>query len=582
MVLLIEGKGVIMRNFLKKTLLCILSACIVLVSTEAMYVKAESMTPYQSVSEVDSAVSTNEENTIVIPRGIAELFERFGYSEDEIIEMIRIKANLSESATLVIEGSDDSSDEEEQPEAGPNIRDVSAVKPDTGSNQNNARTDSVQTDNKTSDYVGSSQNKNSFSSAMASFGQYGKYYSKISESNEITDGFAGVAYENVRDMLIDDLTKLGTDEELVSEYFFGKGFSTRYRDKLSSINHTINKYKSQEELLKTGNLTDVSIDDFISKSSYKNAVGQAKLFDGIGLVFTGVNVFLTLQEISSYCDDIVNDNYYNEKTFTRGLEKTLLFAGLGMDMVSLGLLVTGVACPPLAVISLITSLGIAVVHNQTFADLANNSNSLGEFLSNLFAYFFFNRKQANSVGVYKPNIYIYNALGKDIYVKMVKPELLTKTIPDYSGGWNVKATGNDSRLLGEDGEEYGYLFYESKTNRSLFQEKEGFSITRGNRASIFENILKEYGFNETEIADFVEFWDEKLDKDKDYVMYPQYTEAVDIAMPVKITPYPEGIVRMWFAFVEDTGQEYESPEIAPFSHEGYCVIEWGGMIFSTR
>ena len=70
-----------------------------------------------------------------------------------------------------------------------------------------------------------------------------------------------------------------------------------------------------------------------------------------------------------------------------------------------------------------------------------------------------------------------------------------------------------------------------------------------------------------------------LEADKDYIMYPQYTETVDKAMEVNITQAPENIVRIWFVFEEYDGQEYEEEVIVPFTREGYTVVEWGGMVF---
>lgn len=54
-----------------------------------------------------------------------------------------------------------------------------------------------------------------------------------------------------------------------------------------------------------------------------------------------------------------------------------------------------------------------------------------------------------------------------------------------------------------------------------------------------KELLTSYGFNEKETKDFIEFWDNKLEKDKDYIMYPQYTGTVNKAMPIRINPVPK-------------------------------------------
>lgn len=115
----------------------------------------------------------------------------------------------------------------------------------------------------------------------------------------------------------------------------------------------------------------------------------------------------------------------------------------------------------------------------------------------------------------------------------------------------------------------------------MFQTEEGFTVYAGDRESQFRSILEAYGLNEREIRDFIEFWDQKLDEDTDYRMYPQTTELVDAAMPIAVEGLePDEYFRIWFCFQPVDGSEPEPhmPEIRPASHEGTALIEWGGMI----
>lgn len=182
--------------------------------------------------------------------------------------------------------------------------------------------------------------------------------------------------------------------------------------------------------------------------------------------------------------------------------------------------------------------------------------------------------QGSGVGVYKPNIYLYPAEETEVQVSFRLPDLLTKTIPEYGTGWKVKACPDGS--LTAEGQEYGFLFYESETYPHYWQQEEGFVIPAENREAVFRRILTGYGLNETEIRDFCEFWCEKLDADTSYAMYPQLTEAVDAAMPADITPAPDTVVRLWFAFSPDqTPESTAVPEAVP--RKGFTVIEWGGL-----
>ena len=103
------------------------------------------------------------------------------------------------------------------------------------------------------------------------------------------------------------------------------------------------------------------------------------------------------------------------------------------------------------------------------------------------------------------------------------------------------------------------------------------------REEQFGKILEAYGFNDSEIQDFTEFWCEKLDQTCDYMMYPQGTETVDLAMPLQIIPEPESVERMWFAF-EKCGEQGEesirTEQLTPFGRGEYAVVEWGGLILN--
>jgi len=189
-------------------------------------------------------------------------------------------------------------------------------------------------------------------------------------------------------------------------------------------------------------------------------------------------------------------------------------------------------------------------------------------------------KLPNLNNVYKPNIYIYSQETRNVEVTFGAPELLTTTIPEYGSGWSVTADEN-GRLTDETGQTWDYLFYESVTDPSLFQTESGWRIPADTRKETFETILSDLGFNEQEIADFTEFWTEKLEEGTDYIMYPQSTETVDQAMPMTVTDEPESVERIWFVFAEDDGSQIEEPVGYALTRGGedcpYYVIEWGGL-----
>lgn len=182
---------------------------------------------------------------------------------------------------------------------------------------------------------------------------------------------------------------------------------------------------------------------------------------------------------------------------------------------------------------------------------------------------------ANDIHVYKPNIYLYPEKTENVTVTFNHPTALTVTDPIYpNNGWNVIAHP-DGAFNAENGE-YSFLFYEASTSESYYQTNSGFVIPADCRAEIFTEILKGYGLNEREIKDFNEFWCEKLELYCDYAMYPQLTETIDAAMPVNISPAPDSVLRIWFAFVKN---DIPSEEAVPseFVRDGFTVVEWGGF-----
>lgn len=194
-------------------------------------------------------------------------------------------------------------------------------------------------------------------------------------------------------------------------------------------------------------------------------------------------------------------------------------------------------------------------------------------------------KVPNGVNAYKPNIYLYGPAGMETTVTFDRPELLTKVIPDYSGRWRT-VIGADGSLYvnGMSDEEPGlsYLFYESDCDEFLMQTEKGWLIPAEEREAMFRTILQTYSFNERETEDFVNYWVEKLEPGVDYVMFPQDTDTVDLAMPVSLSgDIPEEIRRIWFYFLpaDAAGDAVETPtEIVPIRRRTSTMVEWGGVL----
>lgn len=178
--------------------------------------------------------------------------------------------------------------------------------------------------------------------------------------------------------------------------------------------------------------------------------------------------------------------------------------------------------------------------------------------------------------VLKPNIYLYPIKTENVTVTFEYPENVTESIPYYnpSAGWQVKVTP-----FGEIDGKYSFLFYEANVLRQFFQKNNGWTIPTSGRPEKFTEILNLYGFNQMEKDDFIEFWNEKLEKDKVYIAYPQETRILNNAMPVEIEPGPDSVHRIWFYFIEAGDRQALTPGISEvITRKGFTAVEWGGMV----
>ncbi len=256
------------------------------------------------------------------------------------------------------------------------------------------------------------------------------------------------------------------------------------------------------------------------------------------------------------------------------MELTILTAEFGIAAFSV--IGMSIGFPYGMILSLVLDLLLDMIRRGFFDDLLLSNHLLDQDAFDRQRY-----KLPDGTNVYKPNIYIYSQEEREVAVTFEEPRLLTATIPEYGDGWKV-TVHEDGRLTDDSGLTYDYLFYESITEPSIFQTQAGWRISADTRKAQFEEILYDLGFSHQECADLTEFWTEKLEQDVDYIMYPQETRLVDLAMPMAIEEAPKSTERIWFVFVEDDGRQAEVPEGYELSRGGqdcpYYVIEWGGLI----
>ncbi len=177
-----------------------------------------------------------------------------------------------------------------------------------------------------------------------------------------------------------------------------------------------------------------------------------------------------------------------------------------------------------------------------------------------------------SVG--KPNIYLYSDRDLTARVRLFPETAITASDPPYKPGLGWKAEIRNGSLNGKG----DFLFYEANGHDSGWQKEEGYIIRGAYREQDMASMLGEYGFNEKETDEFIEYWACHLAGDRDYVLYPQETDAVNQDIPLSIIPEPDAVTRIWFyaePMVSAPGPVTNPETIV---REGFYVVEWGVII----
>ncbi|MBI9069516.1 MAG: PKD domain-containing protein [Salinivirgaceae bacterium] len=174
--------------------------------------------------------------------------------------------------------------------------------------------------------------------------------------------------------------------------------------------------------------------------------------------------------------------------------------------------------------------------------------------------------------VEKPNIYIYPEETIDLCVNLSFPkggELVT-SIPEYDSGWCITVESG-----GQINGAYDYLFYESKQPH-IWQEEQGWCISKDNLNQFFTNNMLAYGFNNNEIDDFIAYWIPLLSESKYYSIFPQQKAMINRVIEISFSKTPDNVNRLFYV-IEATLQNNEliAPEIIPFSKTGFYINEWG-------
>lgn len=178
----------------------------------------------------------------------------------------------------------------------------------------------------------------------------------------------------------------------------------------------------------------------------------------------------------------------------------------------------------------------------------------------------------------KPVIYLYPETEQQVSVKVEPQGGMSYSDPAYNGGWVVRATPQGRLTEVSSGKQYPYLFWEG-TGGIYQQPKQGFVVARQDVHRFLVSSLAKLGLNTQETADFIEFWEPRMQGAPYYFVSFLGTREMDRLAPLTIEPKPDTVIRVLMDFAPlQRPIAVEGYELRSIPRQGFTVIEWGGVL----
>ncbi|MCX6695278.1 MAG: hypothetical protein NTU61_03165 [Candidatus Altiarchaeota archaeon] len=175
--------------------------------------------------------------------------------------------------------------------------------------------------------------------------------------------------------------------------------------------------------------------------------------------------------------------------------------------------------------------------------------------------------------VKKPAVYLYPTEETVVNVSLSVDGVLTKTEPEYGGGWSVLAEPS-GRIDGR----YDYLFYEAQL-RDVEIPPEGWSVQYADLGRWFDVNLVRMGLNEREIQQFKDYWMGELPPEGCYEIRLLEESFLLEHMKLSVEPKPNTIIRRNFYFKPRAEcAVLTEPSVSTPVRNGFTVVEWGGIL----
>lgn len=178
----------------------------------------------------------------------------------------------------------------------------------------------------------------------------------------------------------------------------------------------------------------------------------------------------------------------------------------------------------------------------------------------------------------KPVIYLYPTTAQNVSVKVEPQGGMSYSDPAYGQGWNVFSDTKSNLTDLATGKVYPYLFWEG-SGGIYEQPKKGFVIKQSEVHDFLIEKLAKLGLNKKEIADFMEFWEPRMQGSPYYFVTFLGTSEMNKIAPLTINPKPDTVIRILMDFsplakpVKVDGYNITTPV-----RNGFTVVEWGGVL----
>ena len=178
----------------------------------------------------------------------------------------------------------------------------------------------------------------------------------------------------------------------------------------------------------------------------------------------------------------------------------------------------------------------------------------------------------------KPVIYLYPQQTEKVSVQLAPIGGFTYTEPAYQNGWNVIAQPNGTLTNISDNKTYPYLFWEGRGG--LYQTpNKGFVVAQKDVHQFLVNKLYQLGLNNKESADFIDFWEPKMQSAPYYFVTFMGNSVMDNLAPLTVSPKPDTVIRILMDFTSLTHPiSAEGYAIRTPVRKGFTVVEWGGVL----